>query len=153
MRHRAKRHRTSTLTNSTPASSCIPSCEEHICPLWTRHLRERPGQAGIPLVASHEASSRASQRAQSHPNLVLKLKSLQGPLRAGFFCYAPSTGRPRQTMTVLPVTYQHQFALFIVNGIRTAHFHCCMCIVFKHKLLKLLVILGNDSKFQASIKL
>lgn len=113
---------------------------------WTCQLCEA-GQAGDGLTSGKKQSL---PRAQSHPDLVLKHQmSHSKSIRAGFFRFLPLDGaHPPQMTPVLIVISQPQFTFTFLLKVNTnSSFSLCICI-FKYKLLKLFVILGNDSKFQ-----
>lgn len=119
-RQRTRRHRTGTLPDGIPASSCLPN-------LW---LNEKPGQAGLPLVALHQARSRASPRAQGKPRPSPQTQSVshQVHVRAGCFLLEPLWwGRLYPEGTCFHSNEPASIQMHLLNCyryIQTARFHC-----------------------------
>ena len=91
----------------------VPSPTASLYPPTSQNCdSERPGQAVLSLGASGQAKSRAFQRTQGNPELVLKPKMRHVTSMSELVpsCYSPLDGDiPPHMETVSMATYQHQF--------------------------------------------
>ena len=98
---------------SSQAGPLVPSPTASLYPPTSQNCdSERPGQAVLSLGASGQAKSRAFQRTQGNPELVLKPKMRHVTSMSELVpsCYSPLDGDiPPHMETVSMATYQHQF--------------------------------------------